>query len=308
MTKLRTWIRSLTGLVVVGVAAFWILSAPQAVSPDELPTTPGDPEGGREIFLIGGCASCHAAPKAEGDERLVLSGGKHFDTAFGIFVAPNISSDPEAGIGGWSALEFASAMLRGVSPDGQHYYPAFPYASYARMKPEDVMDLWAYMQTLPPSNETTESHKIGFPFNIRRGLGLWKRLYVDDDAKPVVPLARSNGPLERGRYLVEGPGHCGECHTSRNAIGGLDRNRWLAGAPSPEGKGRIPNITPGGKKIGDWSSDDIAYYLETGFTPDFDSAGGAMVDVIANTSQISDADRAAIAAYLKAIPPVQGDE
>jgi mono/diheme cytochrome c family protein len=142
-------------------------------------------------------------------------------------------------------------------------------------------------------------HTLGFPWSIRRGIGAWKRRYLDTE--PMPPVA-SPTPVERGRRLVEGAGHCGECHTPRDRFGGLIRARWLAGAPNPDGKGRVPNITPGGDDISAWSAADIAYYLESGFTPDFDTVGGPMVAVQENMAKLTDEDRAAIAAYLKALP------
>jgi mono/diheme cytochrome c family protein len=145
-------------------------------------------------------------------------------------------------------------------------------------------------------------HRLGFPFNIRRGVGLWKLLYADD--APIAEIDEGDTQLARGRYLVEALGHCGECHTPRDFAGGPKRDLWLAGAPNPEGRGRIPNITPAGT-IADWSQADIAYYLESGFTPEFDSVGGSMVDVQENMAKLPAADRDAIAAYLKAIPPVK---
>jgi len=141
---------------------------------------------------------------------------------------------------------------------------------------------------------------VGFPFNIRRSLGGWKLLFFTD--QPRATLASNDPQLERGQYLVEGPGHCGECHTPRNLFGGFVSNAWLSGAKNPEGEGVIPNLTPGGKSISGWSASDIAYYLESGFTPDFDSAGGSMVDVQKNMAQLKSGDRDAIAAYLKALP------
>jgi mono/diheme cytochrome c family protein len=162
-------------------------------------------------------------------------------------------------------------MLAGVSPKGEHYYPAFPYTSYTRMTDQDIADLFAFLNTLPPSDVASLPHQIGFPFNIRRSLGGWKFLFFSD--QPRVTLGGPDTEIARGQYLVEGPGHCGECHTPRNLIGGFVSDAWLSGAQNPDGEGVIPNITPGSKSIGDWSKSDIAYYLESGFTPDFDSAG-----------------------------------
>jgi mono/diheme cytochrome c family protein len=193
-------------------------------------------------------------------------------------------------------------MLNGVAPGGTHLYPAFPYPSYTRMRPGDVADLFAYLKTLPPVAGKAPGHRLGFPFGIRRGIGLWKLLYLDD--RPVITLpAGAPEAVRRGQYLVEGPGHCGECHTPRDLAGGLDRSRWLAGAVAAEGNGIVPNITGGEGGIGSWSQQDIAYFLESGFTPDFDSVGGSMVEVQKNMALLPAADRDAIAAYLKAVPP-----
>ena len=201
--------------------------------------------------------------------------------------------DTTNGIGAWSLNDFANAVQKGVSPDGKHYYPAFPYGTYARMNAQDIVDLWAYMQTLPADSKPSQPHDVGFPFNIRRGLGLWKLLFVSDD------WIEEPSASENGRYLVEALGHCAECHTPRNGLGGLKRDLGLTGAPNPSGKGRIPGLTSAQL---DWSEADIAEYLKSGFTPDYDSAGGEMVEVIENTSRLTDEDRLAIAAYLKAVP------
>lgn len=301
------WLKkTAAAVIVVGgacAAAGWFLSAPEKVDAGILAQLgPGDAAKGRRIFYAGGCTSCHARPEAQGDARLELAGGLELKTQFGTFVAPNISQDPDDGIGRWSVEDLANAMLKGVSPQGEHLYPAFPYTSYARMKPADIADLYAFLKTLPAVAGKAPANSLGFPFNIRRGLGLWKMLYLDSG--PVVAFADDASPeVLAGRYLVEGPGHCGECHTPRTLAGGSDKGQWLAGAKAAEGTGIVPNITGGQGGIGDWSAEDIANYLETGFTPDFDSAGGAMADVQKNMAELAPEDRSAIAAYLKAIPP-----
>jgi mono/diheme cytochrome c family protein len=253
----------------------------------------GDAAAGAQVFHAAGCASCHAAPGATGDARLILAGGQRFASDFGTFLAPNISPHPEEGIGGWTWIEFASAVLRGVSPEGAHFYPAFPYTAYALMSAAEVADLWAYIQTLPHSDAPSAPHELGFPFNIRRSVAVWKLLNGAPD------WVLDPTPTDRGRHLVEALAHCAECHTPRDALGRLDKTRWMAGAPNPSGQGRIPGLTPAQL---DWSEADIAYYLETGFTPDFDSAGGHMASVITNMALLPPEDRAAIAAYVKALP------
>lgn len=301
------WLKKLVGAAIilggVGAAGGWLLSAPVKLDAAALAQLgPGDATKGKRIFYAGGCTSCHAKPGSQGDARLQLVGGLQLKTPFGTFVPPNISQNPKDGIGAWSVDDLANAMLKGVSPSGQHFYPAFPYASYARMKPSDIADLYAFLKTLPAVAGKAPDNSLAFPFSIRRGVGLWKRLYLSD--QPVVALADgAPDPVASGRYLVEGPGHCGECHTPRDFAGGTKKGEWLAGAVAAEGSGVVPNITSGKGGIASWSEADIANYLETGFTPNFDSVGGAMVDVQRNMAELTAGDRAAIAAYLKAVPP-----
>lgn len=291
---MRKLLATLAGLAVIAAAGGWILSAPKPLPQDAMAGLAGDAERGATVFWAGGCAACHAAPGAEGEARLVLAGGYRMESPFGAFVAPNISPSPQ-GIAGWSDLDLANALTRGVSPSGRHYYPALPYGTYARMTLQDVADLKAFMDTLPPSDVASKPHEVGFPFNIRRALGLWKLLFLNDDwVRPA-----DTPELERGRYLVEALGHCAECHTPRNALGALDTTRWLQGAPNPSGKGTIPAINAANLS---WSAEDIAYYLESGFTPDYDSAGGEMAQVVKNMAHLTPEDRAAIAAYIKAVP------
>ncbi|WP_417725023.1 c-type cytochrome [Salipiger sp.] len=285
----------LAGLVAAG--AGWVLTAPDPLPEGSFAGVEGDAERGQVVFTAAGCASCHHAPGAEGEDKLILAGGQRFVSDFGTFLSPNISPDPDHGIGVWSEEQFANAVMRGVSPGGEHLYPAFPYTAYARMGDRDLVDLWAYMRTLPPSSEPSEPHDVGFPFNIRRALGGWKLLYFDESW--VMAGNDLGQELTRGRYLVEALAHCGECHTPRDALGGLKRAAWLSGAPNPNGTGTIPGLTP--DKLS-WSATDVAYYLETGFTPDFDSVGGHMAEVVENFSALSEEDRAAVAAYVKALP------
>lgn len=300
-------LRVLGWLVVLGLAAgagFWVLTMPRGLAEETLAAMPaGDAERGETMFWVGGCSSCHAAQGAKEDDRLKLGGGRVLATEFGNFVPPNISPDTEHGIGNWTAGDFANSMLKGIGPRGEHLYPAFPYASYTRMELGDVADLWAFMRTLPPVAETAAAETdLRFPFNVRRGVGLWKLAFLDDDA--AVSLPDPSPEVRRGQYLSEGPGHCGECHTPRNLAGALDTSRWLAGAPNPEGKGRIPNITPT-SEAGEWSSEDMVYFFESGFTPDFDAVGGSMVEVQENLAMLPKDDLHAIAAYLAAVPPIE---
>lgn len=285
-------------------AATW-LTAPQRIDEADLPAHEPNPLNGELVFWTGGCASCHATPvdgqRAKGEAKLLLGGGLELETPYGIFRAPNISPSVDFGIGGWTSVDFINAMQRGVSPNGRHYYPSFPYTSYARMQMADILDLKAYLDTLPTIDRAVDDHALGFPWSVRRGIGAWKRLYLD--AAPVISTGNGEA-LRRGQYLVEGAGHCGECHTSRNRLGALRYEQWLAGAPNLDGAGKIPNITPAGKNVSGWSASDLVYYFESGFTPDFDTAGGSMVAVQENLSNLPATDLEAIALYLQSVPGV----
>lgn len=282
---------------IVIAAAGWAITRPRTLDPAATAGLTGDPARGEWVFWASGCASCHAAPG--GEDPLVLAGGQRFATDFGTFVAPNISSDAQAGIGGWTLAEFATALTQGTSPEGRHYYPAFPYGAYRLMALQDVADLKAFMDTLPASDAASGAHELAFPFNIRAGLGVWKALALRGDGW-VMPA--DTPELERGRYIAEALAHCGECHTPRDGLGRLETARWMTGAPNPSGEGRIPGLTPGQL---DWSAEDIAYYLESGFTPAFDGAGGHMAEVVRNMARLTAEDRAAVAAYVKALPAAE---
>ena len=285
----------LLGLAVIGAAGGWVLSAPKPLPAETFDGLTADPAHGQQVFTAAGCASCHMAPNATGDAQLVLAGGQRFPSEFGTFLAPNISPDPTHGIGGWSVLDLGNAIQRGVAPDGSHLYPALPYTAYDKMVPQDVVDLHAYLMTLPADATPSAPHEIGFPFNIRRSLGLWKVLFTGQDWVVQGDLAEAE---TRGRYIAEAMAHCGECHTPRNALGGLDRARWLAGAPDPSGQGRIPDIRPSALS---WTEEEIVEYLTSGFTPEYDSVGGHMAHVVENMSKLPDSDRQAVAAYLKRV-------
>ena len=291
--------RWLIVLGVIGAGAFWVLTRPNPLTEDAVAGLTGNTEKGELVFWAAGCVSCHMAPGAKDDARLGLSGGQRFPSDFGTFIAPNISQDPEQGIGAWTLLDLANAITRGVSPEGEHYYPALPYASYAKMEMQDVADLYAFMKTLPADATPSQPHELRFPFSRREAIGVWKLLFLTNDW--ILP---GNLPptAARGRYIAEAMAHCGECHTPRNLLGGLDTARWLGGAPNPSGEGRIPNITP--TRLG-WTAGDIVQYLTTGFTPDFDVVGGQMAHVVDNLARLPETDRLALAEYILAVPSVE---
>src|SRR4051812_28371115 len=267
--------RKLLGLVVVvvivlGFGVFWVLTVPSTVPAGAGAGAPDSGNGGI-MFMMGGCASCHATP--EQDDKTRLGGGLALKSPFGAFYAPNISPDPDHGIGKWSEADFATALTKGTAPDGQHLYPAFPYTSYQRMTLGDIRDLFAYLRTLPAVEDQSKQHELPFPFNVRRVLGIWKLLFLD--GKPFAPDPNKDALWNRGAYLVNGPGHCAECHSPRNFLGGIVASQRFAGGPDPTGEGWIPNITQ--HALGDWSVKDIAEMLETGLTPD-DKVGGDMAE------------------------------
>jgi mono/diheme cytochrome c family protein len=291
--------------VVLAAAAalgFYVLTMPSLAVTEPLPARTADLANGETMFNIGGCASCHATPKQDDTRR--LGGGLALATPFGTFKVPNISPDARFGIGAWPEQAFVNAVLRGVGRNGEHLYPAFPYTSYQRMALDDVRDLFAFLKSLPAEAKPSEPHSLPFPFSVRRGLGLWKQIYLDGKAFAADP--GKSAQANRGTYLIEGPGHCAECHSPRDVLGGIVPQRRFAGGADAEGKGWVPNITPHADGIEAWSEKDIAYMLKTGFTPDNDSVGSAMADVAANTGKLSDDDRAAMAAYIKSLPPRPG--
>jgi mono/diheme cytochrome c family protein len=296
--------RIFLSFVLAGAAAFgvywWLTATPLKPAVVTEPAYTPDLANGLTTFNAGGCSSCHAVPGQP--DRLKLGGGLAIPSPFGTFYTPNISPDPTDGIGRWTEADFVRAVTRGISPAGYHYFPAFPYTSYQHAKVEDIRDLFAYLKTLPAVSGRVRGHDVPFPFNIRRNVGIWKLLFMDD--KPFMPDAARSVQWNRGAYIVNSLGHCAECHSPRNFLGGIVSAQRFAGGPNPEGEGWVPNITQ--KELGDWSAKDIAYFLETGQTPDGDSVGGSMGRVIRNTSQLSPEDRAAIAEYIKSLPPVDG--
>jgi mono/diheme cytochrome c family protein len=291
-------------LAVVAAVAVWFLIAPKPLPASAVPAGyRPDLANGQVIFIAGNCSACHATPGQ--DDRNRLGGGLKLKSPFGTFVTPNISPDAKHGIGGWSELQFVNAMKRGVDDDGQHLYPAFPYTAYSQLKTTDVRDLFAYIKTLPAIPAATAPHELKFPFSLRPAVGFWKLLYFRPHE--FTPDPKKSAAWNRGAYLAEGPAHCAECHTPRGPLGGPELDKLYAGAPNLEAGGRFAsNITPHKDGLGDWSEQDIADFLKSGTDKCFNEPTG-MKDVIASTSKLSDADNAAIAAYIHALPPIAGN-
>lgn len=287
--------RSVAALAAAAVYLFVAAEPAQGEDTDSI-------RRGKYLFDAAGCANCHTDRRNKGP---LLGGGAALKTSFGIFYGPNISPHPTQGIGGWSEADFVRALREGVSPDGRHYYPAFPYGSFTLMTDRDLKDLKAYIFSLPPVARPNRPHELKFPFNIRAGVWLWKKLYFKTG-----PLAAESGrspQWNRGAYVVKALAHCAECHTPRTMLGGLKQELWMAGNGSgPEGE-RVPNITPDVKTgIGRWSREEIVESLETGTLPDGDELGSLMADVVEyGTSKLTPADRIAIAVYLKSLNAIE---
>ncbi len=284
-----------TGLLLAAV--LWFLSAPHLFFRQGDPRLEGgNAERGRLVFLAGQCASCHARPGQT--DRLKLGGGIALASPYGTFRAPNISSDPEDGIGRWSPADLGNALVSGVAPDGSHYYPVFPYTGYTGMTFVDIADLFAYLRTLPPVEGRPPRHDLSPVFRLRRVLGLWKLLFFRERQTEAI---RNGDTLhDRGGYLVETLSHCAECHSSRNAFGAVRDSTRFAGGRDPEDTGFVPNITPA--RIDDWSEADLIRMMETGTTPGHGRVGSSMADVVVNLRQLPAVDRAAIARYVKSLP------
>jgi mono/diheme cytochrome c family protein len=284
---------------VILMMAFWVITSEKIPEFSSVENYQGSLKKGEYVFNASGCASCHSSPDTTQEEKLVLTGGRAFPSPFGTFYAPNISMDKVNGIGAWSEKDFVNAVRHGVSPEGKHYYPSFPYTSYANMTDQDIADLWVYFKSIPESSKPSIDHDLPIYLRWRRPLAFWK---LFNKREEIIEVGSLDATVQRGAYLVETLGHCGECHTPRNLIGGLQYDYWLGGAKNPAGRGMIPNITP--TKL-TWETEEIVEYLASGFTPDFDVAGGHMADVVENTSKLTEEDRLAIAEYLKAIPEVK---
>lgn len=257
---------------------------------------------GEYVFRAAGCTGCHTDSDNNGPW---LAGGRALHTPFGTFHTPNITPHPQYGIGRWRLEDFERAMREGIDPDGRHYYPAFPYTSYTRLRRQDVTALWDYLRTVPPVARANRSHDLPWYLSFRPLLWFWKSLFFEPGE--FVDRADRSAQWNRGAYLAQAMAHCAECHTPRNLLGALElRLRYAGVRDGPEGES-APNITPHNETgIGRWSADDIAYYLQSGATPVGDYAGGLMAAVIdEGLGELPEADLVAIAAYLKSLSPIE---
>lgn len=302
MKKLYIW---LFVLALLGVAGFFVLTSPLTWSlthpeRDIADNSPPDLDNGQTMFVASDCATCHVTPNQA--DPLNLGGGRALDTVFGRFYMPNISPDKQDGIGNWTLEQFTRAVRAGVGIKGENLYPAFPYTSYQRMTANDIRDMFAYIKTLEPVAGKAPDHELKFPFNMRRGVGVWRLFFLD--GQPLAAMQAATPQLERGRYLVEGPGHCAECHSPRNVMGVIKSGMRYGGGVAPDGMGYFPNISQDETGIKFWAANSIVNYLKTGISPINKIAGGDMAEVIENTKKLSNDDLRAMAAYLKTVPAV----
>ncbi len=255
---------------------------------------------GAYLFAAGDCAACHTDKKANTPP---LAGGRALTTPFGTFYGPNITPDPDTGIGRWSEADFRRAMREGRDEEGRYMFPVFPFTSFTGMTDQDIADLYAYLMSQPPVQRESRAHEVKFPFGWRFLLFAWRSLYFSPG--PLQPVEGRSEQWNRGRYLAEAVVHCEECHTPRNFLGARERGHAYAGNPHGPDGNAAPDLTSDTKDgLGDWKADDITEVLATGITPDGDSVGQGMTEVVDGTAMLTAADRLAIAVYIKSLPPL----
>ena len=297
----RSTLLALALIVALGLAAFWVLSMPRPLTAAEIPQHTPDATNGERLYHAAGCISCHQpAPDLKDVAADVPAGGAPLHTPVGTLYPLNLTPDPETGIGTWTDLEFINAVQRGISPEGEHLIPAFPYTSYVHMKPEDVLDIRAYLASLPPVKSPEREADITALPLIRRGVGLWK--WVGLDTTPWTPDPSQSDSWNRGSYLANGPGHCQECHTPRNIFMALDSAKAFEGGPHPEGKGRVPSLRGLIERGRYTDAADLASALQNGEMMGYDGlASGGMGQVQRNISMLPESDIQAIADYIASL-------
>jgi mono/diheme cytochrome c family protein len=288
-------------LAVLGLGAFWLLSAPRPLALADIPAHTADLANGEKLYNAAGCRSCHLpGPDLKDVDPSLPAGGKPLKTPVGTFYPPNLTPDPETGLGNWTDLQFVNAVQRGISPGGQHYIPAFPYTSYAAMRTEDVLDIRSYLATLPAVKSPERAADLPAAFIVRRGIGLWK--WIGLDTAKWQPDPAQTESWNRGAYLVNGPGHCAECHTPRNIAMARDNSQAFAGGPHPEGEGRVPSLRSLIERGRYKDAKDIASALQFGEMLGYDKiSSGGMGQVQQNISKLPEADILAIGEYVASL-------
>jgi mono/diheme cytochrome c family protein len=292
MAKLVRYGLWLAIIGVVCVVAGYFLVLPRlgrSTPPVSVAGLKGDAKRGADLAIAAGCLTCHTDYKKKGK---LLAGGPAIKTPFGTFYGPNITPDEKHGIGGWSTEQLSKALTTGIAPNGSHYFPSFPYTSYAGMKAQDIADIKSYLDTVPAVSSPSRPHDLAWPFSDRSALGAWKLLNFNPTR---------DGDMDRGAYLVNVLGHCGECHTQRDALGGKT-GQALAGNSNGPGGAKVPGLRGLSTDGTAWTEDNIKLSLQVGMKPNGDFLGDTMAEVVAHsTGKLSDADRTAIAKYLLAL-------
>lgn len=287
---MRIWQWVLLVIVLFGVGVGMFFLRPVHGPARDL-TLVGDATRGAYLIRLGDCVTCHTVK-----DGVQLAGGPALATPFGTFFGPNITSDKEHGIGGWTLAQFSKALSDGEGPDG-NLYPAFPYQHYTLMSDQEVADLYAALMATTPDATPSKPHEVSFPFNVRLALSGWKNLFFKPE-RYAADTAHSE-KWNRGRYLAEGPGHCVMCHSPRNLLGAIDPGTELSGNPGGGVGGKAPALTTARLTERGYDVASVASALSDGFTPDFNVLGSAMGEVIADgTSQWTEEDREAVASYL----------
>lgn len=290
---MRVWILGSVLAATVAGTAGAVFLWPVGVAPEPIELS-GDAGRGAYLARASGCIACHTNFEGGGAP---LAGGVALATPFGTFYSPNLTTDPENGIGQWSIEDFAMAVRQGISPEGEPYYPSFTYPFYGDFSDQDIADLWAAFQTVPPVAEVAPEHEVGFPFNMRWGLKLWQAAFLTDPATE--PVEGRNDAWNRGRELARGAAHCGACHTGRNIAGARLETAFYAGNDDLPGGDHAPSIQIEHLIEQGWTVGSIVYALETGITPSGDVFGGGMGEVVQyGTSFLTPEDRLAIATYI----------
>jgi len=299
---MKTWLKwvGATGtagaVLAVSGYAFILPTIWTPLPPRNFDSIVGNAESGKYLVRAAGCVACHTDIKKKG---MLFAGGPALKTPFGTFYGPNITSDPDSGIGAWSANEFSAALTAGLSPAGEHYFPAFPYTNYTKLKTQDIADIKAYLDTVPPASNPSRNNTLIWPFSDRKLMAGWKWLFFSQGEYEADP--ERSAEWNRGGYLVKGPTHCGACHTERNAFGARISKRLTGTSSGPNGH-PVPGINTGEDQIKGWTTEDITFALQTGLKPDGDVMGGAMGEVVEEgTSHMSGEDIKAIALYLRSL-------
>jgi mono/diheme cytochrome c family protein len=293
-------IGGLAVLALLGLAGFWAVTKPRPLEASSLPQHTVDVKNGEKLFHASGCHSCHLPGKDSGLDSASVAGGTPMHTPVGTLYPPNITPDKDTGIGNWSDVDFVNAMQKGIGKDDGHLIPAFPYTSYAKMKTEDVLDIKAYLMSLAPVKNAVPSHDVlGLPV-VRFGLGGWKFIGLDE-TKTTADTTQSES-WNRGKYLVDGPGHCAECHTPRTLFMTSDNSQYLAGGPHPEGEGKVPSLRDLAGRGKYKHAADLMSAFQFGEMMGYSRlSSGGMGKVQTNLSKLPEADVKAIAEYIMSL-------